>query len=167
MFKISTLFLKRSRRAIAPINALLLASAILTLSDQPPALSQSTAGEDLICYFQTQNGQVLNLSKLCGHSKQKPVVATPAPMSALSTTDQQFLETYQGFLSKRAKSSPAAVVALAQSQQSPQAIVERAMKICTAVKTGTLSQGQLPQGSVDSDLINTMAFEYYCPELDD
>lgn len=158
MSKMAVKRISKVRQSLCTVSTLLIASSITILHPQPPSLSQSNAVGDLICYLQAEDGRIINLSKLCG-------LTTPSP--ALSVTDQQFLETYRSFLSKRSRTLPSIVAALSQLQQSPQAVVERATRICTDIKSGTLSRDQLPQGAIDSDLINTMALKYYCPELDD
>ncbi len=158
MFKMAVQQISKVRQSLPTVSTLLIASLLTILYTPLPSLPQSSAEGDLICYLQTEDRQIINLSKLCGSTTPKP---------ALSVTDQQFLETYRSFLSKRSRTLPSIVAALSQLQQSPQAVVERATRICTDIKSGTLSRDQLPQGTVDSDLINLMALEYYCPELDD
>jgi hypothetical protein len=126
---------------------------------QLAALSQPMMNpEDSICYMQTADGRTLNLSNLCGGRR---TVATPA----LSGTDQQFLAEYQNFLSRRINTSPLVRTALAQAQQSPQSVVERARGVCSSIQAG-IPDSTVEQ-TIDADLINTMALEYYCPEFDE
>lgn len=158
IFKMAAQQISKVRQSLTTVSTLLIASLIAILHTELPSLSQSSAEGELICYLQTEDRRIIDLSKLCG-------LTTPTP--ALSVTDQQFLETYRSFLNKRSRTLPSIAAALSQLQQSPQAVVERATRICTNIKSGTLNRDQLPQGAVDSDLINIMALEYYCPELDD
>lgn len=110
--------------------------------------------------MQTGDGRIINLYQLCVDRKSSN--------TALSTTDRQFLESYQSFLRKRLGTSPLVQTALAQLQQAPQSIVERAKGVCAAIRTGKPQNSTPPpQGNIDADLINTMALEYYCPDLDD
>lgn len=115
--------------------------------------------EDSICYMQTADGRTINLSNLCGGRR---TVATPA----LSGTDQQFLGEYQSFLNRRINTSPHVRTALAQAQRSPQSVVERARGVCSSIQAG-ISPDSTVEQTIDADLINTMALEYYCPEFDE
>ncbi|MBD2386670.1 DUF732 domain-containing protein [Cylindrospermum sp. FACHB-282] len=111
--------------------------------------------------MQTNEGQIINLSKLCGINKIQVL------KSKLSTTDQQFLEDYKSFLRKRQRGLPLINNALSKAQQSPEDIVQHAKRICSSIKTGTPENSQEISANIDADIINTMAVEYYCPELDD
>lgn len=148
-------------RSLSITSLLILFSAIGVLH-QRVALSQSNYlvavdPEDSICYMQTSDGRVLNLSKLC--KGRKPVVPT------ISTVDQQFLERFQEFLERRANGSPAVQTLISQAQQNPQSIIQRAQAVCTALRTGEAQPGFGDQ--VGDDLYQTMAPDYYCPGLDD
>jgi hypothetical protein len=148
------------------VNLLVLSSALIVLSLQKTALSESSdlieiTPADLLCYMQSNDGQMINLAQLCGVNNNGVVT------SNLSTNDQQFLENYKVFLRRRIGSSPLIDDALSQAQQSPENVVKRAKGICASIKTGTPESIQQISGNVDADLINLMAVEYYCPELDD
>lgn len=114
---------------------------------------------DFPCYMQTSDGRVMNLGKLCGQGNQPMVAPT-----TVSTVDQQFLQRYRSFLEKRAQSSPAVQTLIAQALQNPQAVVQQAKAVCTALRSG---QPQPASDQVGDDLFQTMAPKYYCPELDD
>ena len=135
MFKIGVQQISKVSQSLPTISRLLIASLISILYTQQPSLSQSNAEGDLICYLQTEDKRIVNLSKLCGLTTPKPT---------LSVTDQQFLKTYKSFLSKRSRTLPSIVAALSQLQQSPPAVVERATRICINIKSGTLNRDQLP-----------------------
>jgi len=115
--------------------------------------------EDSICYMRTADGRAINLSNLCGGRRT-------GVSPALSGTDQQFLAEYQNFLSRRINTSPLVRTALAQAQQSPQSVVERARSVCSSMQAGIYPDSTVGQ-TIDADLINTMALEYYCPEFDE
>jgi hypothetical protein len=123
--------------------------------------SLALASEDFVCYMQSNDGQIINLTKLCSINNNEVV------KSNLSTTDKQFLENYKSFLRQRQRGSPLINNALSQAQESPEDIVQRAKRICASIKTGTSKNSQVNSGNIDADIINTMAVEYYCPELDD
>lgn len=159
MFNFVTSSTAKAKRSLGPLSLWVVVSAIVGIGSASTALAESSPPSDLLCYLQTENGQLVNLSRFCGSSENQA--------RELSPTDQQFLKVYKGFLSKRSQSLPSVAAALSQVQQSPQTVVARAKRICTDVRSGALSQDQLPQTAVDSDLMNTMAFEYYCPDLDD
>ncbi len=129
-----------------------------------PAFAQSTRlfiamDPDLLCFMQTSDGRVLDLSRFCGMGS--------TPISTLSNVDQQFLERYQTFLRRRLGASPQVNVALSQAQIDPRKLIDRARGVCTAMRSGTdaISASSPPDVS-DADLISTMAVRYYCPELD-
>jgi Protein of unknown function (DUF732) len=114
---------------------------------------------DLLCFMQTSDGRVLDLSRFCGGGK--------TPVSALSDVDQQFLERYQALLKRRLGASPQVKIALSQSQANPGKLIERARGVCTAMRSGTGAiAASSPPDASDADLISTMAVRYYCPELD-
>ena len=147
----------QSRRIIL----LLIASSISVIYFQQPLRSQSSNQGSFICYLETENGRIINLDKLCGNITNNSV-------ASLSATDKKFLESYKYFLSKRSPTLSSVQIALSQLQQFPQGVVQRAIRVCTERKSGILhNQVKLPQEAIDADLINLMALEYYCPELDD
>ncbi len=142
---------------------LLLASAAIGVLHNPQAaLSQARVltalnPDDFICYMKTSDGRVLNLTKLCGGKE--------GTANAFSENDQGFLNDYRAFLSKRSTRSPAAQAALSLAQQNPQSVLQRAQAVCTALRTG--QPQPTTAGQVDGDLFETLAPEYFCPELDE
>ncbi|WP_171575593.1 hypothetical protein [Leptolyngbya sp. Cla-17] len=141
---------------------LLASAAIGSLNHPQPAFSQTNfltalKPEDFICYMKMNDGRVLNLTNLCSGKSET--------VSDFSTTDQRFLDEYRSFLGKRSAKLPAVQAALLQAQQNPQAVLQRAQAVCTALRTGQ------PQPTtaepVGEDLFTTLAPEYFCPELDD
>jgi hypothetical protein len=133
---------------------------------QPAAWSESgnstvNAARDFLCYMQRSDGQVINLTKLCG-IKKNTVVET-----AISPMDKQFLEQYKFFLKKRLGGSPLISSALSQAEASPENVVKRARGICGAMQSRNPANLDAISRNIDADIINTMAVEYYCPELDD
>lgn len=153
-------------RFICTVSWLLVHCSIGILGHQKSALSESAYlvaidPGDLVCYMQTRDGRIINLNKLCINNNR-------SNQTVLSTTDQQFLEEYQSFLRKRAGTSPLVSIAFTKLQQSPQAVVERAQEVCATIRSGNQQNStQQPQRNIDADLINTMAVDYYCPDLDD
>ncbi|AFZ12833.1 hypothetical protein Cri9333_1952 [Crinalium epipsammum PCC 9333] len=146
------------------IILLLIASSISVFYFQQPLRSQSSNQGSFICYLETENGRIINLDKLCGNITN----ITNNSVASLSATDQKFLESYKYFLSKRSPTLSSVQIALSQLQQFSQGVVQRAIRVCTERKSGiSHNQVKLPQEAVDADLINLMALEYYCPELDD
>ena len=153
--------LKRTGRSLS-LFTLLLASAAISVLNHPSALSQSRSlialnPEDFVCYMQTSNGRVLDLNRLCGGKK--------GTVNALSTTDQSFLDRYRSFLGKRATKLPSVQAAQLQAQQNPQAVLQRAQAVCTALRGGQTEPSTA--GQVGDDLFTTLAPEYFCPDLDD
>lgn len=149
--------MKRVRQTRRSLNTILLltACAINILQGQQFALSRSsdaiaTKQPDLICYMQSSNGSVINLSRFC---------AEDGDTVAISTTDQRFVELYQRSLERRSSGSPSVQV------QNPQALVERAQAVCTAITNGQSQPQSFRQAGRDS--FESLALEYYCPELDD
>ncbi|XHX77864.1 MAG: hypothetical protein RBJ76_26085 [Stenomitos frigidus ULC029] len=142
---------------------LLLASAAIGVLNHPqPAFSQTSFltalnPDDFICYMKTSDGRVLNLTKLCGGDKET--------VGGISTTEQSFLDSYRAFLGKRSTRLPAVQAALSLAQQNPQAVLQRAQAVCTALRTG--QPQPTTAGQVDGDLFETLAPEYFCPELDE
>ncbi len=154
-------------RWVWAMSLLLAPCSISIFYEQQPAVAQlsylvASDPGDLICYMQTEDGRIINLSKLCVDKQ------STYNYKAISTTDQQFLRNYQSFLRKRLGTSPLVQTALSQLQQAPQTVVERARRVCAAMSSGVAQNSPPPpQGNIDADLINTMAVEYYCPNLDD
>lgn len=156
---------KKMERSLNLPGLLIVATAVpmVQLPSVDLAQAQSWAvladASDFPCYMQTSDGRVINLGKLCGHGSQS--VASPP---AISTVDQKFLQRYRSFLEKRAQGSPAVQSLISQALQNPQAVVQQAKAVCTALRSG---QPQLSSDQVGDDLFQTMAPKYYCPELDD
>ncbi|MCY7321601.1 MAG: hypothetical protein LH660_07320 [Phormidesmis sp. CAN_BIN36] len=114
------------------ITASLAACAIAVLQPQS-AWSRSsdaivTKQPDLICYIQSSNGSVINLSRFCAEDDAV----------AISSTDRRFLELYQRSLEGRGSRSVPA--------QNPQALVERAQAVCTAARSGPSQPPTLRRG---------------------
>lgn len=148
-------------RSLGIASLLFIGCAIDVLPSQRVALAQpiypkAVDSNDLLCYMQTTNGQIVNLNKWCG---RKP---GNSPASFLSGNDQQFLQGYQSFLGKRAKTSPSLQALLSESQKSPQAIVERAKGVCTG--TGPTQRTSDPGTDY---LFQAMALKRYCAGRDD
>ncbi|QXE26350.1 hypothetical protein B6N60_05081 [Richelia sinica FACHB-800] len=123
--------------------------------------STANAARDFLCYMQRSDGQVINLTKLCGIKKN------PVLKSTISSTDQQFLQQYKFFLKKRLGGSPLISSALSQAESSPENVVKRARGICGVIQSRDSANLDAISRNIDADLMNTMAVEYYCPELDD
>lgn len=153
---------RRIRSSLSIASLLLTFSAINVVHHQQPALSQSSdvaaiEPGDFICYIEKSDGRIVNLNKLCDKGRS-------GSYATVSTTDQRFLENYQRLLRKRLRVSPSVQTALSQIQQNPQAAVQRAQAVCTAIRTGE-PQNLQPPGQVDADIFDTLAPKYYCPEL--
>lgn len=162
LFALAGKRVKRTGRSPSLFTLLLASAAIGVLHAPQVALSQASFltalnPDDFLCYMQTSDGRVLNLSKLCGGKE--------GTVNALSTTDQSFLDDYRSFLSKRSTKLPAVKAALLQAQQNPQAVLQRAQAVCTALRTG--QPQPTTTGQVGDDLFATLAPEYFCPELDE
>lgn len=135
------------------ITASLAACAIAVLQPQSASSRSSdaiaTKPSDLICYMQSSNGSVINLSRFCSEDGNTV---------AISTTDQRFLELYQRSLEGRSGSRSV-------QAQNPQSIVERAQAVCIAARSGPSQPQTL--GRAGRNSFETLALEYYCPELDE
>ncbi|NJR66570.1 MAG: hypothetical protein HC772_16620 [Leptolyngbyaceae cyanobacterium CRU_2_3] len=119
---------------------------------------------DAICYMETQNGQIVDLSQVCGGRE----IQSTTLSNTFSTTDQQFFNDYQNVLRYRYGQSPSAQTTLSQAQQNPQAIIQRAQRACASIRDGMLPEMALfSERRVDTSLINTLALDHYCPELED
>jgi hypothetical protein len=162
MLKLFAFPLKHIERIGRSPSILLVSGAIAIFSAPSSAWSQSKPlvannPSDFVCYMQTLNGRVINLNKLCSIDKEQAI--------ALSTTDQRFFDRYQSLLKKRSTALPSVQTALWQAQQNPQAVLQRAQDVCTALRTGQPQSSN--QGQVGDDLFATIAPRYYCPDLDD
>ncbi|HEY9896165.1 MAG TPA: hypothetical protein V6D34_12270 [Candidatus Sericytochromatia bacterium] len=162
LFALAGKCVKRTRRSPSLFTFLLASAAIGVLSYPQAALSQASVltalnPDDFICYMQTSDGRVLNLTKLCGGKEET--------VGNISTTEQSFLDSYRAFLGKRSTKLPSVQAALLQAQQNPQAVVQRAQAVCTALRTGQPQPATA--GQVGEDLFTTLAPEYFCPELDE
>ena len=106
------------------------------------------------CYMRTNAGSILNLDRLCG---EKTVEKPP-------TRDQQFLEEYLGLLA----SSPTLDPQLKQvAQKDSQQILQAALGVCNALRTGTEGTFWNNKIPVDRDILVNLSTEYYCRELAD
>lgn len=115
-----------------------------------PSAPGAANPKDAICYVELQDGQVIDLSRICGGSKGRV---------ALSSLDQQFLNAYQSTLKNRYGRSPSS---------NPQALVERAKGVCTSVRNGlSPSLTAFSQPGLDATVMGDLALGHYCPELDD
>lgn len=121
-----------------------------------PIYPKAVNSIDHLCYMQTKDGQIINLSEWC---VRKPVESL---ISGLSGVDQQFLQGYQSLLQKRAKVSPVVQALLAESQKNPRSMVDRAKAACTGV-----GQSQRTSDQVTDYLFQAMALKRYCPGRDD
>lgn len=142
------------------LGAAIALACVQTIAQSFSAVAQSPypaapSSENLLCYFETSSGTTLNLERLCG--PQSPV---PNPLSA---TDQKFLEEYQGFL----RGYPNQVTLARLANQNPQAIVDKANKLCNALRVGRPEFNNGGRPEPDADILSSLAPQYYCPEYDD
>jgi hypothetical protein len=131
-------------------------------SEQNPSLSNATnwtkqlslKQDNPFCFMQTSDNRVINLSQLCGSS------------TALTPFDQRFLSRYQSRLNQRIAKLPASVkVKLPKSQE---ALVARAKQACAEIAAGRHPNfPTLTPGTIDADIVNKLALQHYCPELND
>lgn len=143
-------------------SGLLFALDVVDQAQEAIALPASMAIDprDAICYMETADGRVLDLSRFCGRQNNRLV--------SLSSLDQRFLSDYQATMRRRYRRLPAAQTALSQSQQNPQAVIQRAREACTRVQNGMLPElALLGEGRVDSAIVNDLALNRYCPDLND
>lgn len=113
---------------------------------------------DFLCYMETNDGDVVDLTRLCGGP-------TTLLVSTVSRRDQQFLDRYTSLLEQRSRGNPSVQAVVAQAQSSPDSIVNRAKAICSSMRAGQPSPISLAE--IGGDLLQTMAPKYFCPELDD
>ena len=113
---------------------------------------------DSPCYMQTSDGRMLNLSKLCQGGDRNP---------GLSAADRAFLARYQDYLRTRLGRLPQTQTALTQAQQNPQALIQRARNACASMQNGGSKLVFASQAQVDAKVVNDLALNYYCPNLQD
>lgn len=123
-----------------------------------PASPLATNPSDLLCYMQTADGRVINLSRFCGGRNSNTGVF-------FSASDLAFLEQYQARLRDRLGQSPQAQTALAQAQQNPQALIQRAKGACASMAGGGSATALASPGQIDGKVINDLALNYYCPDM--
>jgi hypothetical protein len=139
--------------------------AVDVIDREQTALSLPTAPvtidpRDSICYIEVTSGRVLDLSQICSAEANRPV--------SLVSLDRRFMNDYQAALNQRYRQLPAAQTALAQSQQNPQAVLQRARNACARIQNGMLPElALLNEGKADSSIVNQLALNHYCPDLDD
>lgn len=148
-------------------KALYLTTTVLTLvmlaeiNQQLPVLSQVehptvSNSDNLFCYMQTEDSQIVSLENLCKAKKQ--------PIEPLSSKDRQFIEDYKKLL----RGYPKAQATLSRIvEQNPQAIVRKATELCHELKNGEISDSRIDNPDVDADILNSLAPEYYCRQFDD
>lgn len=125
-------------------------AAIPLRASATPSASGVADPRDAVCYVEMQDGQVIDLSRICGGNKGRV---------ALSSLDQQFLKAYQSTLKNRYGRSPSS---------NPQALIERAKNVCTSVRNGlSPSLTAFSQPGLDATVMGDLAVGHYCPELDD
>lgn len=154
----------RFRSLVSVVGAFSLLCSSGFLFTQEPARSNPRSilaldASDMLCYMQTADGRVINLSKLCGsRNRNYPV---------LSTIDQAFLARYQEYLRTRLGGLPQTQTALAQAQQNPQAIIQRAQATCAIIQSGESAPAMSSLAQIDAKVVKDLALNYYCPNLDD
>jgi hypothetical protein len=122
-----------------------------------PGRSQSSPEKEFVCYVQLGNQRVINLTNLCGVGES----------NQLSVMDQRFLHDYQRSLKARSRPSPQVQAALLEVEQNPQTIVQQAKNVCTKIQNGMLQAPISQPNRMDSVLVNQLALEHYCPDLND
>jgi hypothetical protein len=134
-----------------------------------PTFAQNTP----VCYMQTNSGQIVSLSSLCGSRDQ-----TSSPIESLSAKDREFLENYQRTLGSL-KDSPEARESVYSVES--QALIRKANEVCKALDAGTFiefrqNQNQEIAGysnpkkqriaNFQARTIQTLAPRAYCPGFD-
>lgn len=122
-----------------------------------------------ICYIQQSNGSTLNLSKLCSQDESR---------TRLSPIDRQFLASYNQSLAVYQNAQSFVAPDTAKNRQSP---IETAQAVCSALKSNVpLAQIMNDQyqrilatedkrnqqlALTQSEIIDTLAVKFYCPEF--
>lgn len=164
---------------------LLLSLTAISLSINPsfasaqPEFQIVQAPEDSYCYFQTSDGRVINVDKLCGvptRDARPPVRGTNnTPVRRTNnarspgrnvSVEEQFLQNFQNSLNRRL-SSASKPSALSDLQSNPQAFVNQAKQVCQALRSGTTIDKFAPQGNPKVDALYSLAPKYFCPEFHD
>ncbi|OLP18014.1 hypothetical protein BST81_13315 [Leptolyngbya sp. 'hensonii'] len=86
--------------------------------------------------------------------------------------DRQFLTNYQVFLKQRLNapsyspnlSSSYLSTSLSRLQKNPRIVVDQAKRVCQDLQSG-LSPDQLQVFSVEDEIVNNLALEFYCKEF--
>ena len=154
-------YIRKFRKAFSRATAVLILATLKEFTHQLPAQSQVnnpalSNADNLFCYMQTEDRQIVSLENLCNVKKQKLI--------ELSSKDRQFIEDYKKLL----KGYPKAQTALSRIvEQNPQIIIRKAAELCNELKNGKISKSRIEQPELDADILNSVAPEYYCPQFND
>lgn len=122
-----------------------------------------------ICYIQQASGSTLDLSRLCSKNGTKTL---------LSLTDRKFLESYNNLLdayqNQRTLVTP-------DTEQDPLSPIKVAQGVCSALNkqvpldqiekeqyqkiTATEDRRNQDIAVIESDIINSLAVKFYCPQF--
>jgi hypothetical protein len=155
-------YIKKFRKAFYLATGVLTLGTLESVSYQMPVLSGgeysiNSNADNLFCYMQTENGQIVSLESICEVKIQRP-------KESLSAKDKQFIEDYRKLL----RGYPKAQADLSSFvEENPQMIIRKATEVCNELKTGKFSPSRIAQPDADADILNSLAPEYYCREFDD
>lgn len=122
-----------------------------------------------ICYIQQADGSTWDLSKLCSEDETR---------TRLSQTDRKFLDTYNNLMANYHNSR---TVVTPDAEKKPQSLVKIAQGVCSTLKNKVpldrieaeqyqrIIETEDPRNQkialIQSDMINSLALKFYCPEL--
>lgn len=154
------------------LNPFLTAEVVIGISENKsskyPVLS-SLDTDNPICYIQQSNGSTLDLSKLCSEDETS---------SQLSQIDQNFLASYNNLLNVY---QTAKTTVTPDTEKDPQYPIKMAQAVCSALKNKVpldqietdqyqkITETEDPRNQkialIESDIIDSLAVKFYCPEF--
>lgn len=154
------------------LNPLLIAKVVVGMPVNKlsiyPVISSLDIGNP-ICYTQQSNGSTLDLSNLCLEDKNR---------TQLSHIDRNFLASYNNLLNVYQK---AKTVITPDPEKDLQYPIKMAQAVCTALKNKVpldkietdqyrrITETEDPRNQkialIESDIIDSLALKFYCPEF--
>jgi len=138
-----------------------------TLSKYPVVSSLYT--DSPICYIQQSNGSTFDLSRLCSEDENRRQV---------SQIEQKFLDSYNKLLNVYQNEQ---TIVTPDTEQDPQYPIKMAQAVCSALKNKVpldwiktdryqnIIETEDPRNQkialIESDIIDSLALKFYCPEF--
>lgn len=154
------------------LNPFLTAEVVISIPENTSSkypLVSTLYTDNPICYIQQSNGSTLDLSQLCSEDENR---------TQLSQIDQNFLASYNNLLNAY---QTAKITVTPDTEKEPQYPIKMAQAVCSALKNNVpldqietdqyqrITETEDPRNQkialIESDIIDSLAVKFYCPEF--